>query len=77
MEEGQVDQGYDGGGGRDGGMRSPGSLSEMSLTTCKMFHLSNNEFEHQYHVDISNPAARFLLRIFQVSINDSSLNLQA
>ncbi|KAH9036612.1 beta and beta-prime subunits of DNA dependent RNA-polymerase [Lactarius pseudohatsudake] len=41
------------------------------------FHLSNREFEHNYRVDVTDPAGGFLPGVLQVGIDDSSLELQA
>ena len=41
------------------------------------FHLNNREFEHQYRVDVTDPAGGFLPGVLQVGIDDSSLDLQA
>ncbi|KAH9075609.1 beta and beta-prime subunits of DNA dependent RNA-polymerase [Lactarius deliciosus] len=41
------------------------------------FHLSDREFEHNYRVDVTDPAGGFLPGVLQVGIDDSSLELQA
>jgi DNA-directed RNA polymerase II subunit RPB1 len=41
------------------------------------FHLSDLEFEHNYRVDVTDPAGGFLPGVLQVGIDDSSLELQA
>lgn len=41
------------------------------------FHLNNREFEHNYRVDVTDPAGGFLPGVLQVGIDDSSLELQA
>ena len=41
------------------------------------FHLSDGEFEHQYRVDVTDPAGGFLPGVLQVGIDDSSIELQA
>jgi DNA-directed RNA polymerase II subunit RPB1 len=41
------------------------------------FHLGNREFEHNYRVDVTDPAGGFLPGVLQVGIDDSSLELQA
>jgi DNA-directed RNA polymerase II subunit RPB1 len=41
------------------------------------FHLNNEEFEHNYRVDVTDPAGGFLPGVLQVGIDDSSLELQA
>jgi DNA-directed RNA polymerase II subunit RPB1 len=41
------------------------------------FHLNTLEFEHNYRVDVTDPAGGFLPGVLQVGIDDSSLELQA
>ena len=41
------------------------------------FHLSDLKFKHNYWVNVTDPAGRFLSGVLQVSIDDSSLELQA
>lgn len=41
------------------------------------FHLNNREFEHNYRVDVTDPAGGFLPGVLQVGIDDNSLELQA
>jgi len=41
------------------------------------FGISDKEFEHNYRVDIANPAAGFLPGAVQVGLDDSSAELQA
>jgi DNA-directed RNA polymerase II subunit RPB1 len=41
------------------------------------FHFSNREFEHNYRVDVTDPAGGFLPGVLQVGIDDSSLELQS
>ncbi|KAF8885266.1 hypothetical protein CPB84DRAFT_1850463 [Gymnopilus junonius] len=45
--------------------------------TIETFGLSNREFEHNYRVDVTDPAGGFLPGVLQVGIDDSSLELQA
>ena len=40
------------------------------------FGVSDKEFEYNYRVDITNPAAGFLPGVIQISLNDSSAELQ-
>ncbi|KAA1468311.1 beta and beta-prime subunits of DNA dependent RNA-polymerase [Dentipellis sp. KUC8613] len=41
------------------------------------FSLNNQEFEHNYRVDVTDPHGGFLPGVLQVGIDDSSLELQA
>ncbi len=41
------------------------------------FHLNNRDFEHNYRVDVTDPAGGFLPGVLQIGIDDSSLELQA
>ncbi|EGN92710.1 hypothetical protein SERLA73DRAFT_98944 [Serpula lacrymans var. lacrymans S7.3] len=41
------------------------------------FALSDKEFEHNYRVDVTDPAGGFLPGVLQVGLDDSSLELQA
>ncbi|KAF9466907.1 beta and beta-prime subunits of DNA dependent RNA-polymerase [Collybia nuda] len=41
------------------------------------FGLNNEEFEHNYRVDVTDPAGGFLPGVLQVGIDDSSLELQS
>ncbi|TFY81801.1 hypothetical protein EWM64_g2217 [Hericium alpestre] len=41
------------------------------------FSLNNQEFEHNYRVDVTDPSGGFLPGVLQVGIDDSSLELQA
>ncbi|KAF9544636.1 beta and beta-prime subunits of DNA dependent RNA-polymerase, partial [Agrocybe pediades] len=45
--------------------------------TIETFGLNNKEFEHNYRVDVTDPAGGFLPGVLQVGIDDSSLDLQA
>lgn len=40
------------------------------------FNLSHKEFEHNYRVDVTDPAGGFLPGVLQVGLDDSSLELQ-
>ena len=41
------------------------------------FSLNNNQFKHNYQVDVTDPMGGFLPSVLQVGLNDSSLELQA
>ncbi|KAL0945704.1 hypothetical protein HGRIS_014853 [Hohenbuehelia grisea] len=45
--------------------------------TIETFGLNNREFEHNYRVDVTDPAGGFLPGVLQVGIDDSSLELQS
>jgi len=45
--------------------------------TIETFGLSNKEFEHNYRVDVTDPAGGFMTNVLQAGIDDSSLELQA
>ncbi|KAF8737375.1 hypothetical protein AX14_012969 [Amanita brunnescens Koide BX004] len=45
--------------------------------TIETFGLNDKEFEHNYRVDVTDPAGGFLPGVLQVGIDDSSLELQA
>ncbi|KAG6899798.1 DNA-directed RNA polymerase II subunit rpb1 [Termitomyces sp. T159_Od127] len=45
--------------------------------TIETFGLSDKEFEHNYRVDVTDPAGGFLPGVLQVGIDDSSLDLQS
>ena len=45
--------------------------------TMETFGLSDKEFEHNYCVDVTDPAGRFVANVLQAGIDDSSLELQA
>ena len=45
--------------------------------TIETFGLSNKEFEHNYRVDVTDPAGGFMANVLQAGIDDSSLELQA
>ena len=55
----------------------PVDSAHIELRHIETFHLNNWEFEHNYWVDVMDPAGRFLPGVLQVGINDSSLELQA
>jgi DNA-directed RNA polymerase II subunit RPB1 len=44
--------------------------------TIETFGLNDREFEHNYHVDVMDPAGSFLPGVLQVGVDDSSLELQ-
>ncbi|TFK38673.1 hypothetical protein BDQ12DRAFT_683152 [Crucibulum laeve] len=44
--------------------------------TIETFGLNNKEFEHNYRVDVTDPAGGFLPGVLQVGVDDSSLELQ-
>lgn len=45
--------------------------------TIETFGLNDREFEHNYHVDVTDPSGGFLGGVLQVGIDDSLLELQA
>ena len=45
--------------------------------SIEIFGLSNKEFEHNYHVNMTDPAGGFMENVLQAAIDDSSLELQA
>ncbi|KAH0590072.1 DNA-directed RNA polymerase II subunit rpb1 [Termitomyces sp. J132] len=45
--------------------------------TIETFGLSDKEFEHNYRVDVTDPAGGFLPGVLQIGIDDSSLELQS
>ena len=45
--------------------------------TIETFGLSDKEFEHNYRVDVTDPAGGFMPNVLQAGIDDSSLELQA
>ncbi|KAG6820127.1 hypothetical protein H0H93_005002, partial [Arthromyces matolae] len=45
--------------------------------TIETFGLNDKEFEHNYRVDVTDPAGGFLPGVLQVGIDDSSLELQS
>jgi DNA-directed RNA polymerase II subunit RPB1 len=45
--------------------------------TIETFGLSHKEFEHNYRVDVTDPAGGFMANVLQAGIDDSSLELQA
>jgi DNA-directed RNA polymerase II subunit RPB1 len=45
--------------------------------TIETFGLSDKEFEHNYRVDVTDPAGGFLPNVLQAGIDDNSLKLQA
>ncbi|KAF5376975.1 hypothetical protein D9615_007212 [Tricholomella constricta] len=45
--------------------------------TIETFGVNNEEFEHNYRVDVTDPAGGFLPGVLQVGIDDSSLELQS
>ncbi|KAG5643823.1 DNA-directed RNA polymerase II subunit rpb1 [Asterophora parasitica] len=45
--------------------------------TIETFGLNNEQFEHNYRVDVTDPAGGFLPGVLQVGVDDSSLELQA
>ena len=45
--------------------------------TIETFGLSDKEFEHNYRVDVTDPAGGFMANVLQAGIDDSSLELQA
>lgn len=45
--------------------------------TIETFGLNDKEFEHNYRVDVTDPAGGFLPGVLQVGVDDSSLELQA
>ena len=49
-------------------------IEKQSIET---FGLSNKEFEHNYRVDVTDPAGGFMANVLQAGIDDSSLELQA
>ena len=49
-------------------------IERQSIET---FVLNNKEFEHNYRVDVTDPAGGFLPGVLQVGLDDSSLELQA
>jgi DNA-directed RNA polymerase II subunit RPB1 len=49
-------------------------IEKQSIET---FRLSNKEFEHNYRVDVTDPAGGFMANVLQAGIDDSSLELQA
>jgi len=44
--------------------------------TIEMFGLNDRKFEHNNHVDVTDPAGGFLPGVLQVGVDDSSLDLQ-
>lgn len=44
--------------------------------TIETFGLNDREFEHNYRVDVTDPAGGFLPGVLQVGVDDSSLELQ-
>ncbi|KAI6095134.1 RNA polymerase 2 [Pisolithus croceorrhizus] len=50
---------------------------QLERQRIDVFRLSNREFKHKYHVDISDKEGSFLPGVLQIGINDSSLELQA
>ena len=49
-------------------------IEKQSIET---FGLSNREFEHNYRVDVTDPAGKFMANMLQAGTDDSSLKLQA
>jgi RNA polymerase Rpb1, domain 5/RNA polymerase Rpb1, domain 6 len=49
----------------------------IELQYIETFSVSDKEFEHNYRVNITNPAAGFLPGVVQVGLDDSSAELQA
>jgi DNA-directed RNA polymerase II subunit RPB1 len=49
-------------------------IEKQSIET---FGLSNKEFEHNYCVDVTDPAGGFMENVLQAGVDDSSLELQA
>ena len=49
-------------------------IERQSIET---FGLSNKEFEHNYRVDVTDPAGGFMANVLQAGIDDNSLDLQA
>ena len=49
-------------------------IEKQSIET---FGLSNREFEHNYRVDVTDPAGGFMANVLQAGTDDSSLELQA
>ena len=45
--------------------------------TIETFGLNDKEFEHNYRVDVTDPAGGFLPGVLQIGIDDSSLDLQS
>ena len=45
--------------------------------SIETFGLSNREFEHNYRVDVTDPAGGFMANMLQAGTDDSSLELQA
>ena len=45
--------------------------------TIETFGLSNKEFEHDYRVDVTDPAGGFMENVLQAGLDDSSLEVQA
>ena len=45
--------------------------------SIESFGLSNREFEHNYRVDVTDPAGGFMANMLQAGTDDSSLELQA
>ena len=45
--------------------------------TIETFGLNDCNFEHNYHVDVTDAAGGFLPGVLQVGVDDSSLELQA
>src|SRR6266550_9605967 len=61
-------------------MAAASSLQDSTFfakQTTETFGLNDKEFEHNYRVDVTDPAGGFLPGVLQVGIDDSSLELQA
>jgi len=60
--------------GEDGMDGASAFIEQQTIETCR---LNDKEFEHNYHVDVTDLAGGFLPGVLQVGIGGSSLELQA